>query len=537
MQRPVNSLQFQSRQHWSREVAVVVAVGIAAFVCWALVFIWRYSALTGEGRTFCLFDDALISMRYAHNLAAGDGLVWNPGEYVEGYTNPLQVLLMAGCTLLASWVSPTLLVQLLGLGCLLVGGYALARVAQHLVPGQPFAPCCGWAAMAAYYPLHYWALTGMETGAVFALVCLLCWVALLMREGQVQLWPLAGLMAFGLYLARPDAVLLAALPLLLVGLAHKKALLGACLMLFVGVAAHLVWRQAYYGEWLPNTYTLKVEGHPLAYRLANGLGFVGIWAETMPLLALGALVGLWYWRSSSAWILSGMLPLSAAYQVYAGGDPWPYWRIMAPAVPLCGTFFLLGLAHVSPMVRRKYGPAVSWTVGAMVVLLTWSQLNSGFRKEILGLERPYTADRNEENLRIARHLTAHLPPDASVGLFYAGMAYWTPLRAVDFLGKCDKRIAHQAPHLPPFQPYRFRSHAFVNGMHYIPGHNKYDLNYTVSHYRPEYVERVQWFEDKVTPDLLNLYQPMGPDSRLGFVSRAVVARNPQILQAPKAVNR
>ena len=32
-------------------------------------------------------DDAFISFRYAANLAHGRGLVWNPGERVEGYTN------------------------------------------------------------------------------------------------------------------------------------------------------------------------------------------------------------------------------------------------------------------------------------------------------------------------------------------------------------------------------------------------------------------------------------------------------------------
>lgn len=34
-------------------------------------------------------DDAYISYRYALNLVAGHGLVYNPGEYVEGYTNLL----------------------------------------------------------------------------------------------------------------------------------------------------------------------------------------------------------------------------------------------------------------------------------------------------------------------------------------------------------------------------------------------------------------------------------------------------------------
>jgi hypothetical protein len=32
-------------------------------------------------------DDAYFTFRYAYNWAVGNGLVFNPGEHVEGYTN------------------------------------------------------------------------------------------------------------------------------------------------------------------------------------------------------------------------------------------------------------------------------------------------------------------------------------------------------------------------------------------------------------------------------------------------------------------
>ena len=40
-------------------------------------------------------DDALISLRYSQRLLAGQGLTWNPGERVEGYSNLLWVLCCA----------------------------------------------------------------------------------------------------------------------------------------------------------------------------------------------------------------------------------------------------------------------------------------------------------------------------------------------------------------------------------------------------------------------------------------------------------
>ena len=41
-------------------------------------------------------DDAFISYRYARNFAEGKGLVYNEGEYVEGFTDLLRTLLLTG---------------------------------------------------------------------------------------------------------------------------------------------------------------------------------------------------------------------------------------------------------------------------------------------------------------------------------------------------------------------------------------------------------------------------------------------------------
>jgi hypothetical protein len=67
----------------------LVVIGLTcAFVIWSAGFIYRSSFMALDGaRYFSLFDDAMISMRYAWNLSHGNGLVWNAGERVQGYTN------------------------------------------------------------------------------------------------------------------------------------------------------------------------------------------------------------------------------------------------------------------------------------------------------------------------------------------------------------------------------------------------------------------------------------------------------------------
>jgi len=60
-------------------------------------FFWFLAAMTLlviHGLTFgFVVDDAFISFRYAQNLLDGHGLVFNPGEQVEGYSNLLWILL------------------------------------------------------------------------------------------------------------------------------------------------------------------------------------------------------------------------------------------------------------------------------------------------------------------------------------------------------------------------------------------------------------------------------------------------------------
>nr|HNH96503.1 hypothetical protein [Microthrixaceae bacterium] len=58
----------------------VLVVSVAVVLAWQFRFVQ---------------DDAFISFRYAKNLVDGNGLVFNPGQPVEGYTNFLWTALHA----------------------------------------------------------------------------------------------------------------------------------------------------------------------------------------------------------------------------------------------------------------------------------------------------------------------------------------------------------------------------------------------------------------------------------------------------------
>src|SRR5262249_45093435 len=75
----------------SMRIVAVVAIALAVAVPAAK---WARSPV--------VYDDAYISYRYADNLVRGHGLVFNPGERVEGYSNFLWVMLAAGATAAAA---------------------------------------------------------------------------------------------------------------------------------------------------------------------------------------------------------------------------------------------------------------------------------------------------------------------------------------------------------------------------------------------------------------------------------------------------
>src|ERR1051326_6884865 len=112
-------------------------------------------------------DDAYICFRYARNLVAGHGLVFNPGERVEGFTTFSWVMIAAGW--MSAGVGPEWGARVIGLLSALAILIAVARYSPRL----PRARTTTWLApllVACCPPLAFWATSGLETAFFSALV-------------------------------------------------------------------------------------------------------------------------------------------------------------------------------------------------------------------------------------------------------------------------------------------------------------------------------------------------------------------------------
>ena len=161
-------------------------------------------------------DDAFILLRYAENLAAGHGPVYNLGERVEGFTSPAMVMLEAAVMRLGA--EPQLVVKLLGIG------WGLVLLGSTLALTLELSGSRGAAALAGL-------LVALHTGVVVACV------------NGLETAPFAALVALGLCLhvrarsARDEG---------LAGLALALAILfrleGGLPLAFMGASALWRWR-------------------------------------------------------------------------------------------------------------------------------------------------------------------------------------------------------------------------------------------------------------------------------------------------------
>lgn len=432
-------------------------------------------------------DDAYISYRYARNLSDGLGLVWNPGEHVEGYSNYLWVVMLGGLhragadvVLSGRWLG-------FGLGAVvLVATYVLSTRLLEGVAGRA-AGLTAVLLLAAAGPFALWSTAGLET-SLFAL--LIVGAALLHvresggRESGDALAergvPFSGAVWGVAALTRPDAPLLFAVSAVfkiggVIALAGSGAsrdrVLRDVLWLLAWVggfalvfAPYFLWRYTTYDYAFPNTYYAKVGDGLDQYD--RGLRHLAVFTREyavwlLVLTPIAAAFGA-VRRLASMYVLA----LAVAWMVYVGyvgGDALVRFRFLAPIMPLLYALIatsaagLLATMHVERKPPRFVAEGAVAVAGAALIAFT---LQGSATDVNVRPERDAVRDRAE----IGRWLGANVPDDTSIAVIPAGaIPFESRLETIDMLGINDEHIAHIDAALGSF----------------AAGHEKYDSEYVL----------------------------------------------------------
>ena len=193
-----------------------------------------------------IVDDAFITFRYADNLVAGRGFVYNPGEYVMGTSSPLFAFLLAlfGLVKISAPIAAFSICLLATLLTLLV----IFKIMAHagLREGGYFT--CALYAVAPFSVTY--GVSGMETALYLLLVFTL------LAFPSAPSWRVAVLGTLAM-LCRPDGVLAVAVILVTRFLGDRKTLKKDLFYFLLLGLPWLAFLQLYYGQIIPQSLLAK----------------------------------------------------------------------------------------------------------------------------------------------------------------------------------------------------------------------------------------------------------------------------------------
>jgi hypothetical protein len=420
-----------------------------------------------------MLDDAFISFRYAENFAAGHGLVFNPGERVEGYTTFLWVLILGAGKALGFKVIP--LAQ--NLGALFALGTILLLMFAHRFSSRISATASLLAAVflgscGIFTP---WLSSGMEVSLfTFLVLVSLMYHFLLSEKENPETWQLILLGAFLALgsLTRPEGLLIAGMVLsarLLLGQKRGWRNFFPVFIVFAGIyLPYFFWRFTYYGYLLPNTFYTKVGSN--AEQVFRGITYFKDFLSPAFLLVAIALIPFLTLRWFRAYRNLSLMPLIiffyTAYIIVVGGDIMPAFRFFTPLLPLL--CLLAGISLISLPGPKKAVAIVAFIFSLAVVGYNLYEIKHDWYINYK-IKIDQVAARGRE---VGIWLRINSRPDAVLATNTAGsIPYYSRLKTIDMLGLNDLHIAHRP---------------IADLGKGAPGHEKGDGVYVLSR-RPDYI--------------------------------------------------
>ena len=402
-------------------------------------------------------DDVYISLRYVWNFTYGSGLTFNPGEFVEGYSNPTWVLfvsLFAKILGIGTKYNLILLNRILSF-LILFSAYIFFYRSFRIYVKNVSDSFLFLLALCSHYLLCSYAFTGMETPMVlFFLAGFFCYFNLYFT-GKKKYALIASQIFLGLLaVSRPEGIIYIAAFILFIFIllyryekrtvfeSVKKSFSYSYLSIAIFIL-FIVFRLYYYGELMPNTAAAK--NYFSAETFLRGAHYIlaGIF------LGSGGLLSVLIFRFDKDAVLRFrhifmyvFITVLAQFSfiLYTGWDWMVSFRFMLPLVPL-----LLFVIFLNLSMQKKYLALI-----LLFVLVSQSYYQRYYLRLNYQILSGYSGIRLiPEGYKDVGEFLNKIKNENDLMLIQEGgyVPYATDIRTFDLCGLTDKHIASiHGPH-------------------------------------------------------------------------------------------
>ena len=416
-------------------------------------------------QSFFVQDDAFITFRYVRNFLNGNGLVFNKGEYVEGYTSFLWVMILAITSLFKFNIQNTAqyISLFFGLATLPLTYLLSCRFNFDTVTNKQKISAITFNLIPVFLlsvtgAFSYWSVSGMETSLFVFLVLLGIYFNIENSSNdKINLKFVSTFMLASL--TRPEGFFFFALILLYTFITSRQYsvkrnnTLKELYIFLIPYTLYLSLRLIYYGYPFPNTFYAKA-GFTDFYFL-RGIAYFTDFTAAYLLYGVMLLLPFILLRVQKVRgrisLLMIIIYIYIVSMIIIGGDVLPMHRFFLPILPLIYILFGKSLEYFYTSYNKNNLIKKNILLFIVVFIAATgfinlkneeTKLNLMYRTEIglvakMSVYGDWLKERQEES---SRPLTVAA---STIG----AISYYSEMRLIDLLGLTDEYIAHNPKEL------------------------------------------------------------------------------------------
>lgn len=386
-------------------------------------------------------EDAYIGYRYAENFANGHGLTFNNGDYVEGYSNFLFIILLSLSYKIG--VSTTLASKSIGIISSLIILLILPKIISYLTNRRCsylvryFPSLC----LSSYPAFTYWTTSGMET-TFFASLLVIAFYFTIKEENNLYVASLFYILAT---LVRMEGILYF-ISIVMAYSIHNYIVMKKIDKLFFRRLFYIIipyiiamiiwelWRWNYYGSFLPNTYYIKMPALDQIFPISRGIIYMSSFWNSIGGISILLLSLLFVFGKYPIFIKLYYIFIQLLWHLYlreANGDWMVLHRFYIHLVPFIFIFLSISIGYVIKNQRALNTFLIAYIIGFSLHSIYYYRNNQ--YNNTIGLQ---------SEVHVGQWLKNNMDQNKTLAVLNAGaLPYFSKLKIIDYYGLMDSELS------------------------------------------------------------------------------------------------